>query len=329
MSAEWEPDVVAMSDLAVPWCLRTVVSLGVAERIVAGTTDVAALAAEAGVDADALHAVLTYLSDRGVFERRGLGRFGLNAAARRLLDPGVRLGLSLEGIGGRMAAVWSTLPQYVRTGRSAYAELYGRSFWQDLEHDPALGQSFDALMGPLGHGVPDVGFPLVGGWRAVRSVVDVGGGSGTALAEILRRRPWLRGALVDLPRVVAQASAVFRAAGVEARADTVGQSFFDPLPSGADLYLLRKVLNDWPDLEAGCILRRCAEAAGDAGRVVVIGGVDPDGVPPRIAPDMLLAGGRTRPLGAFAALAASAGLRVRRARRHRNAYVVECAALDR
>lgn len=52
--------------------------------------------------------------------------------------------------------------------------------------------------------------------------------------------------MVDLPKTVARSGEIFEAAGVAERVTTVGQSFFDPLPAGADLYLLRGVLNDWP-----------------------------------------------------------------------------------
>jgi 2,7-dihydroxy-5-methyl-1-naphthoate 7-O-methyltransferase len=137
--------------------------------------------------------------------------------------------------------------------------------------------------------------PLVaGGWRDVRTVVDVGGGTGALLAAILRARPHLRGTLVELPRVVARAAEVFGAAGVAGRVTTAAQSFFDPLPAGADVYLLKSVLNDWPDREAVAILRGCAEAARPGGRVVVLGGVSPDGRTPGPSPallDMVLLGG--------------------------------------
>jgi hypothetical protein len=78
------------------------------------------------------------------------------------------------------------------------------------------------------------------------------------LAEILRTRPGIFGTLVDLPRTVARSAETFEAAGVAGRVTTVGQSFFDPLPAGRDIYLLRGVLNDWPDREAAAILSRCA-----------------------------------------------------------------------
>ena len=129
------------------------------------------------------------------------------------------------------------------------------------------------LMGPAGHGIPDAEVLISDDWESVRTVVDVGGGTGTQLAEILRARPAVRGTLIDLPRTVARSAEVFHAAGVAERATAIGQSFFDPLPAGADLYLLKKVLDDWPDREAAAILRRCAEAARPAGRVIVLGGV--------------------------------------------------------
>src|SRR5205807_9479108 len=134
-----------------------------------------------------------------------------------------------------------SLRRAVRTGAPAYHTLFGRPFWEDLEAHPEIAASFDALMGPAGHGVPDPEVLVTGGWESVRTVVDVGGGTGALLAAILRARPMVRGTLVDLPRTVARAGEVFRAAGVAERVTVSAQSFFDPLPPGADLYLLKSV----------------------------------------------------------------------------------------
>ena len=70
-----------------------------------------------------------------------------------------------------------------------------------------------------------------------------------------------------------------------------GQSFFDPLPAGADLYLLKSVLNDWPDEPTVAILRRCAEAAHEKTSIAILGGVAPDEAPRELGIDMLVAGG--------------------------------------
>jgi hypothetical protein len=145
------------------------------------------------------------------------------------------------------------------------------------------------------------------------------------LAEILRTRPTIRGTLVDLPRTVARSAETFQAAGVAERATKVGQSFFDPLPAGADLYLLRGVLNDWPDAEATAILKRCAEAARSTGRVVILNGVQPDEAPRVLMIEMVLVGGKQRTVAQVRELAREAGLAVSAAGRQRSGYfVVEC-----
>ena len=248
-------DIWALSDLRTPWCIHVAATLRIAEHIAAGNEQIDDLAPAANCDAYVLGRVLTHLAQRGVFEEPEPGRFMLNDAAKQLLDPITRLSLDLEDFGGRMAHAWGTLLPYVRTGKPAYQEVFGLPFFEDLNAHPDIQASFDALMGPEGHGVPSAEFQLADGWESVRHVVDVGGGSGAMLAEILRKWPGIRGTLVDFPKTVALADGVFEAAGVTERATVMGQSFFDPLPDGADLYLLKKVLNDWPDREAMAILR--------------------------------------------------------------------------
>jgi precorrin-6B methylase 2 len=181
----------------------------------------------------------------------------------------------------------------------------------------------------MGHGTPNPTFDIIGGWESVRTVVDVGGGTGAMLAEILRTRPKLQGILVDLPKTVARAAEIFEAAGVTERATTVGQSFFDPLPAEADLYLLRGILNDWPDREAIAILRRCAEAARPTGRVVVLKSVGPDDVSSGLSIEMVLVGGKHRTVTEFREFAQQAGLVVSAAGQQPAGYfVVECRLSD-
>jgi 2,7-dihydroxy-5-methyl-1-naphthoate 7-O-methyltransferase len=318
-------DLWTLSDLCTPWCIRVAVTLRIAEHIEAGIADIDGLAAATSSDADVLHSMLSYLAEKGVFVESPLGHFALNDTSRGLLDP--RMFLSLDGIGGRMAQVWSTLPSFVHTGQPAYAELFGTPYWDDLAAHPEIGADFDALMSYTGHGTPDASLELSGGWTDVRTVVDVGGGTGAMLAELLRTRPGLRGILVDLPATVARSAATFEAAGVNDRVTVAPQSFFDPLPAGADVYLLRKVLNDWPDPETVAILRRCADAARPSGVVAIIGGVYPDGVPRPISIDMLLVGGHHNTLSEFRVLAHEAGLEVVAAAEGLSHFMVECRPL--
>jgi SAM-dependent methyltransferase len=319
-------DIWTLSDLATPWCVHVVATLRIADHIAAGKTEIGPLAAAAGADRDSLDRVLRHLVSKGLFEEPSRGRFQLNDAARALLEDSIHLGLDLDGIGGRMAHAWGTLLSAVRTGKPAYHEVFGRGFWDDLDAHPDIAASFDALMGVAGHGTPDPHVLLdPADWESVRTVVDVGGGTGALLAEVLRARPKVRGTLVELPGPVARSAEVFRAAGVADRVTGVAQSFFDPLPGGADLYILKSVIHDWPDREATAILKRCAEAARPSGRVVVFTGAGPG---EEASPELLmmvLVGGKARTLDEFRAMAHEAGMEVRAVGRQPSGRaIVEC-----
>jgi hypothetical protein len=213
----------------------------------------------------------------------------------------------------------------VETGAPAYDEVFGRPFWEDLAAHPRVAESFDALMGPEGHGKPNADIPLTGGWDSIRTVVDVGGGTGSLLAEIMRAHPAIHGTLVDLPSTVERSAEIFERAGVADRVSPAGQSFFDPLPAGADLYLLNKVLADWPDREAIAILTECAVAASPDGRVLVMSGVTDADIPDPELLMMVLVGGKDRTMAEFRELAAAAGLQVRSAGRNSaGRLMVEC-----
>jgi len=315
-----------LTDLLTPWCVHTVATLKIAERI-DGVAEVGELAAAAECDREALHDVLSHLVSEGVFEEPSPGRFALNDAARELFAASAFL--SLDGIGGRMAYAWSTLPTYVKTGRPGYADVFGLPFWEDLAAHPDVAASFDDLIGPGGHGAPDARFDLRDGWEGIGTVVDVGGGTGAMLRELLRLRPGLKGVLVDFPGTVARAEGDFERAG---------QSFFDPLPAG-DLYVIRHVLNDWPLEDQVRILRNCRESMGRESRplgehsqrseapgraIAVIGGVRPDDAPRRLVIETVLLGGRTSGLAQFRELARQAGLEVIAAGEQPAGYVVEC-----
>lgn len=313
-----------LADLSTPWCIHVIVTLRVANHMEAGNTAIPSLAAAVGAHPDSLYRVLQHLTEKGLFLEPRPGHFQLTDTGRSLLDPGTILGMDLEGFGGRMAHAWSTLLTAVRTGQPAYASHFGHDFWEDIHADPRLSADFDALLGPPGHGHPDPSVLLdPSAWPSIHTVVDVGGGTGALLAGILQANPHVHGTLVDLPSTVARSASIFASAGVTSRVTPHAQSFFDPLPAGADLYLLKSVICDWPDDAAVRILQRCAEAARPSnGRVVVFTGEE-------ASPSLLmlvLVGGKDRSLEEFRSLAARAGLAITAAGRQPSGryHLVEC-----
>ncbi|GAB3760569.1 methyltransferase [Microlunatus parietis] len=307
-----ERSLEELADLATPWAIRVVITLGVPELLADGARPADDLAAATDCDAAYLRRILAHLAGRGLFRQEQPGRFALTEAGQQLRGEGARLGYDLDGVGGRFAHAWTTLADAVREGRPVYAEKFGRPFWEDLAAHPRLSADFDAMMGPAGHGEPDPRILPEQAWAGVTRIVDVGGGAGYKLAALLKARPELRGTLVELPPTAARAEQVLAEAGLADRSEVVAQSFFEPLPPGADLYQLSSIINDFPDPEAVAILTRCAEAAGRTGRVLVRGGVaDDDHQPSGLEVELVLLGGRVRGLAEFTALAAPAGLRIK------------------
>lgn len=209
---------------------------------------------------------------------------------------------------------WSRRTRLRRTARDDH-HRYSRlpapvraRFLADLDTNSGLRRSFDAQMNWRFR----VQAPRIAerfDWSRFSRILDVGGGDGTVLAAILHAHPELHGRVLDLPPTATAAAERFAAAGLGDRASAVSGSFFDPLPVGADAYLLSDILHDWDDEHARMILAGCRRAAAPNGTVVVIEPVRGQGANTAIDLFMLMCfGGRERTVDELAKLAADCGL---------------------
>ncbi|WP_280447790.1 methyltransferase [Nocardia cyriacigeorgica] len=302
-----------LMDLVTPMAMRVAATLRIADFVAEGPLPVEELAHRSDTDADALARLLRHLVCHGVFTEPSPGTFGENeiAALLRSDHPSRMRGyLDLDGFFGRMDLVFTGLLHTVRTGKPAWQEVFGAPFWHYLHTHPAMSAAFDEAMASGRLADEASGYD----WSSARHIVDVGGGTGTFLAHVLEAHPEARGTLVDLPETVERGRHYLSARGLDGRCAIAGQSFFDPLPTGGDVYVLCRVIHDWDDEQAAAILRRCADAAGPDGRVVIIEGYDSTGDPASFAEMnlrmLLISGGRERSIEAYTALAATAGLTV-------------------
>lgn len=326
------PGLRAMADLATPMAVRTAATLRIADHVAAGRRTAAAIAAAIGAHPDALDRLMRHLVTIGLFRRDARGAYTATELGDQLRDDhpaGRRKWLDNEGAVGRGDLSFVDLAYSVRSGRPAYPVRYGRPFWDDLAADPVLSASFDAVMEH--HVDLDAGTVADAyDWGELKHVVDVGGGSGGLLSRLLARHDGLRGTLVDLAGPAANARRRFRAMGLDHRATVVTGSFFDPLPEGAGGYVLSAILHDWDDAHAERILRRCAEAAGRGGVVLVIEAIGADGESPDTGMDLRMLtyyGGRERGLTELRTLAAAAGLAVRSVQQVRRGSFMSIAEL--
>ena len=156
-------------------------------------------------------------------------------------------------------------------------------------------------------------------FSAVNRLCDVGGGSGTLLAEVLKAHPNVNGVLFEDPAVLAAAKENLATQGLADRCEFVGGNFLESVPTGCDHYMLQLVLHDWSDDFCATILRNVKSAMPRDGKILVIEGVlEGNGRDPWTlrASDLLMlvltGSGRERTRDEFVALFQRTGFRLAR-----------------
>jgi O-methyltransferase domain len=298
-------------------CVYAVAELGIADLLTTGSMSSAELATATETDEPSLYRVLRVLAGLGVFEEHDARRFTLTVIGERLCTgapAGMRSwAIFLEALGG--VRPFGHILETIKTGRPGREIEFGIDLFEFIAQNPEAAALFDAAMSERTAAyAPSVA--QAHDFSDVRTIVDVGGGKGTLLVEILRRHAHLSGVLFEIPTVAARADAVLDATDIADRCAVLAGDFFVRVPAGADCYILANVIHDWNDERAIEILRNCRQAMSGAGRVLVVERLIPeDGADP--VPTLLsdinmlvLTGGQERTNAEYRKLFEAAGLRL-------------------
>jgi len=201
------------------------------------------------------------------------------------------------------------------TGTSAYQEVHGAGFYQDLNRNAAWDDSWAQLMGCGADSIAEEVLGVLPCRPAPWTAVDLGGGDGTFVAALARRCAEVeRAVVVERPRVARAAERLFGRHGLAPRCAAVAGDLFDtPLPS-ADVYFLVSVLHEWPDVDAVRILQNIRMAMSESSELYVVervfdsGRDDAELVASLDLLVLALSAGRERTIGELGELCRSAGL---------------------
>lgn len=298
---------------AVSQALRVVIELGLPDHLAARERSVDELAAATQSDADALYRVMRLLAPEGIFREVTPRHFALTeiGAALRSDRPGPRDFVDM--INAEPYLAFEQLLYSVRTGKPAFEKVFGSSRFNWLSEHPEQAALFQRAMVALSQGSNEAVADAYD-FKPFTRIVDVGGGHGQLLSEILARTPHLSGVLFDLPSGVAAAHK--RAGENLSRTEFIAGNFFESVPGG-DVYVIKKVIHDWDDERAAAILRNCRKAMLPNGKVLVAETL----VPPGDEPDQIkgidvvmlaITGGLERTEAQYASLFDRAGLRLER-----------------
>jgi len=217
--------------------IYTAARLGVADALAEGPQTVAVLAARLSVHQPSLYRLLRALASRGIFRETDDGCFELTPMAELLRSdvPGSLHGLALYSGAPEQHRYnsWGDLYETIRTGEPAFPRLVGTSPFAYLASNSDAARTFDAAMASYTAAASKAIFAQYDFSRHSH-IIDVGGGSGRLLADILKRYPSVQGTLFDVDHVARHARTLFEREGLTPRINSLSGNFLEQIPSGGD-----------------------------------------------------------------------------------------------
>ena len=264
--------------------LYAVAALDVAGALSAGAKTLEELAQAVGAHAPSLYRVLRVLAASQVFREDEDHRF-MNTALSELLRsdvPGSLRDLALLFGDETSWRSWEGILHALRRGETPFEHIYGETFFNYLQHHADTAAMFDRAMASASS-TTNAAVAQAYDFSGFASVLDVAGGTGSALCSILAATPQLRGIVFDLPHVAQRAREFIAAQGLTQRCEFSAGSFFDAVPRGADAYFMKHVLHDWGDAECAAILGNCRKAMARDARLLICERIVPPGNEPSSA----------------------------------------------
>ena len=168
-------------------------------------------------------------------------------------------------LGEEQYVAYARLDHAITTAQPAFPFVYKHSLYGYLERNPASYGTFARGQ----HSLSFLVDPLLASdypWDEVSILVDVAGGMGAMLREVMGRWGHINGVLVERDAVIDLCEAEWRHSALTNRTTLVRGDMFDAatLPANADAYMLKQVLHQWDDDHAVLILRQLVEAAGSS-----------------------------------------------------------------
>ena len=312
------PDARFMQLLAGKWvtsAVSTAAQLGVGDALTTPKSP-RELAAELDCHLPSLERLLRVLAAEDLLSEDENGRFELTETGRFLRSD--ELGELAHFVGASfMWDPWTHLHQAVRDGKAAFEHATGDGLFEYLQKHDADAELYHRAVDAFTRREARA-LAREYDFSDVRNLADIGGGLGTLVFELLDHWKHLRGTLFDRPHVIEQARERLSTSRFSDRVDLVAGDFMEAVPEGRDAYVVKHVIHNWPDDTAARILRNCAEAMAEGGKVLVVEGIllpgnRKDGTRLLDLEMMVLCGeGRERTKREFKELFRAAGLKLER-----------------
>ena len=254
--------------------------LRIADIVADGEKHIDEIAREAGGHSPSLYRILRTLASMGVFtetQSRMFGNTPLSEVLRADIPDSMRNSMLFMGDPWHYN-VWGNMLHCAQTGGTAWKETYGEEVFEWIAKHPEASEIFNGCMSELSAGAAPA-IVAAYDFSDIDKLVDIAGGHGFLLSQILKANPRMKGILFDMQHVIDGAGEMLRAHGVEERVEKVSGDFFVEVPA-ADAYIMKHIIHDWDDERAIKILQTIHRAMDADGRLLLSEMVIPEGNEP-------------------------------------------------
>lgn len=261
------------SGMAFTAALQPIVRLGVPDILASGPMPVSEIAEKTSSNADALYRVMRLLVSVGLFTELPGKTFALTSTSELLRSdvPSSMRHMVLWVSNRFHFHVWSEMAHSIRTGQPAVEKVCGQSCFDAIFGDPEVAYDFNTAMTGFSRQIAPVLLEAYD-FSGIGTLMDIAGGHGAILCEVLSKYPKMKGILFDLPNVIQEANCHICSLKLDDRCQTISGDFFQDIPAGADAYYMQHILHDWADEPALKILSHAHKALEGKkdGRLLVV-----------------------------------------------------------
>lgn len=308
------PSLVMVELLCGHWMSQAIIAaaqLRVADALGKQNKDIDALAKEVKANPEALYRLMRTLASAGIFKEikpKVFKNTRLSFSLQTHNEKSVHDICLLHGLPFHWNS-WGDLHHSVKTGQPSLEKHFGGSLFDYLRDNPEESAVFDRAMDSWSGQVIDI-ISSTFDFSRYAKVIDIGGGNGAFMKAITTHHPKVSGAVFDQSHVVTKNKAD--------RINYISGSFFNMVPEGYDLYILKNILHDWNDRDAIRILKNIHRSMHKDSKLLIVETIVPDGnsyhMSKMLDLEMLAItkGGIERSYGQFTELAHHAGFSIKK-----------------
>jgi len=333
---EIPPQKVVMqiiSGLVFSMAIKSALELGLFQALKDGIRTLDNMAASLRANSAALRRLVRALCSIGILYEEQSNQYNVtNLGATLQVGPTPE---SLESITRYLLSESIVLPMFemsysIRTGKPSFDKIMGRGWYESSKENNGL-----SIMDKAMETYSKISLPAILGAYSFTKydvIVDIAGGMGHMLAGILNLNERSKGILFDTPETIRRAKNYIESLGLTDKCQLIPGDMFEKVPSGGDLYVISKALNDWDDEHVIRILKNVRTAMGNGSKVILIEQLAYEGTPnpEETIRDLIFLvctpGGYVRTQAEFTKLINEAGLKISSVIDTKSGFsVIECA----